>query len=416
MDRKPSIFKINLLSHLPEMSITFLSLLAFIFLISLLFFGHITGATQNHELIRNLGFVIAALFGFPMIIWRTHIASRQAATAEDSHVAETYTKAIEQLGAANDAGIPKLELRLGALYALEKIAKNNHSYHSQIMEVLCAYVRLHARVEGENKSDTSVPNTAHFSPREDIQTAVTILCRRNLEFDQDNFRPDLSAVDLQGIDLSNQRLENYNFARSNLRKAWIKGASLISCNFDLSTLDNANLSKCDISKCSFNGTFLRDVFLEKSTFLDCELKHATLTGAILSSGAIQNVDANGANLHGAFLDSVQITDSYFTLCHFESANLSGSKLTNTDVNRSHFQESILTNTSFKSVTVNKASFAEAEIYQTTFEDMELYSCDLSAEMLFHSRLVNIAPTSLSEEVTELRQSANKKQTDTAAPL
>lgn len=50
-------------------------------------------------------------------------------------VNDTYVKAIEQLGHA------KMEVRLGAIYALERIAATDRDYHWPIMETLCAYIR-----------------------------------------------------------------------------------------------------------------------------------------------------------------------------------------------------------------------------------------------------------------------------------
>ena len=95
------------------------------------------------EQIRNLGLVLTALFGFPLILWRTSIANRQAITGEANHISDMFNKSIEQLG-ANNEGKPSIERRIGAIFALEKIAINNQDYYPQIIDVLCAYVRLHA--------------------------------------------------------------------------------------------------------------------------------------------------------------------------------------------------------------------------------------------------------------------------------
>jgi len=76
----------------------------------------------NHEEIRNLGLSFAALIGLPFFIWRSfsldrssRAAQKQAENASKSHMADTYTKAIEQLGAVDNKGKPNLELRLGGL-------------------------------------------------------------------------------------------------------------------------------------------------------------------------------------------------------------------------------------------------------------------------------------------------------------
>src|SRR5215207_273613 len=62
--------------------------------------------------------------------------------AEQGQITERFTRAIEQLGETNSNGEPKLELRLGGIYALERIAKDSPERdYSTVMEVLTAYVR-----------------------------------------------------------------------------------------------------------------------------------------------------------------------------------------------------------------------------------------------------------------------------------
>ncbi len=52
---------------------------------------------------------------------------------------DRYTKAIEQLGS------DKLDVRIGGLYALERVVSDSPGYHPTVMEVLTAFVREHSR-------------------------------------------------------------------------------------------------------------------------------------------------------------------------------------------------------------------------------------------------------------------------------
>src|SRR5438046_2681193 len=51
------------------------------------------------------------------------LATKDLDLTREGQVSERFTKAIEQLGATDDKGNPKLELRLGGIYALERIAR-----------------------------------------------------------------------------------------------------------------------------------------------------------------------------------------------------------------------------------------------------------------------------------------------------
>ena len=57
---------------------------------------------------------------------------------EQGQITDRYTKAIEQLGS------DKLDVRLGGIYALDRIAKDSPADRATIAEVLTAYVRGHA--------------------------------------------------------------------------------------------------------------------------------------------------------------------------------------------------------------------------------------------------------------------------------
>jgi hypothetical protein len=42
---------------------------------------------------------------------------------------------------------PNLEVRIGSIYALERIARDSDRDHIQIMEIVCAYVRKNSPVQ-----------------------------------------------------------------------------------------------------------------------------------------------------------------------------------------------------------------------------------------------------------------------------
>jgi hypothetical protein len=110
---------------------------------------------------------------------------------------DRFTKAIEQLGAVNQDGKKKLEVRLGGIYALEQIAKESPDHHWPIMEVLTAYVREHApqkEEEQRSQEEVSPPKLAT-----DIQAILTVLGRRTRIFGkgEDQFLG-LAGTALQG--------------------------------------------------------------------------------------------------------------------------------------------------------------------------------------------------------------------------
>jgi hypothetical protein len=74
--------------------------------------------------------------------------------AAERRVTDLYGKAVEQLGSADAA------VRLGGLYALERVAQNNPGQRQTIVNVLCAYLRM----PYTPPTDTDPPGTAQPAP------------------------------------------------------------------------------------------------------------------------------------------------------------------------------------------------------------------------------------------------------------
>jgi hypothetical protein len=65
--------------------------------------------------------------------------ARNFVLSREGQVTDRYTKAIEQLGSE------KLDVRIGGIYALERIARDSARDHPTVMEVLTAFIREHSR-------------------------------------------------------------------------------------------------------------------------------------------------------------------------------------------------------------------------------------------------------------------------------
>ena len=80
----------------------------------------------------------AQILGGAFFLVTIYVAWANLVVSQEKHKTDLFTKAIEQLGSE------KLEVRLGGIYALERIARDSEKDHGPIMEVLTAFVRLHA--------------------------------------------------------------------------------------------------------------------------------------------------------------------------------------------------------------------------------------------------------------------------------
>ncbi len=97
------------------------------------------------QIIGGFGLLLGLYF-----TWRRiEISQQELEATRDQQVTEHFTRAIDQLGATDNEGKnKKLEIRLGGIYALERIAGDSlamENYpgrdYATVMEVLTAYVR-----------------------------------------------------------------------------------------------------------------------------------------------------------------------------------------------------------------------------------------------------------------------------------
>ncbi len=186
--------------------------------------------------------------------------SRTYRLTEQGHITDRYTKAIEQLGS------DKLDVRLGGIYALERIAVDSARDHPTVVEVLSAFVRershpapttapdptiaevLAALFRGQSEpvtgrqtspdrsgddqpSESAVSHepTPSIRPPTDVQAALTVLGRLPQ-------RSGVSRGDLSGALLAGVQLDEVNLAGARLDGADLPGAQLIGAD-----LSGANL-------------------------------------------------------------------------------------------------------------------------------------------------------------------------------
>lgn len=204
--------------------------------------------------------------------WRqVQLTRHQLDILREGQITERFTRAIEQLGSDN------LDVRLGGIYALERIASSSEVDRGPILEVLTAYVRGHSpwpaagweygAATPPEPDDRQLASLQFRKP--DVQAVVSILGRRKAVDDEELL--------LARVDLRRAYLRRANLEHANLRNASLRGVQGRNARLRGAVLKQADLTKA---------------FLEGADLQGADLQRADLTGANLS----------GADLHGAALD------------------------------------------------------------------------------------------------------------------
>jgi hypothetical protein len=175
-------------------------------------------------------------------------------------VTERFTRAVDQL---NQREQDKVNVRLGGIYALERIANDSDDDLPTVVEVLCAHVREYSpwppRQPGQAPVDLTpdqlrkLPDLRTRAP--DLQAVLTVLSRLpdvhpsrpgRARTTTDQVRRDLSRTDLRRSDLRGAHLEgadlhNAHLEGAHLNGAHLEGADLHDAHLERAILDDAHL-------------------------------------------------------------------------------------------------------------------------------------------------------------------------------
>jgi hypothetical protein len=214
---------------------------------------------------------------------------RQVQVSREGQITERFTRAIDQLGSAQP------EVRLGGIYALERIAKDSPADRRTVTAVLAALVRTHAKwmvgaANGPEHPSATVDERLPWLEHRavDVQAAMWVLSRRLPS--RDPLQLYLSRVDLRAAFLRDARLPHTALRHANLARALMPGI---------------DLSHSDLEDTDLRNTDLRAARLTNASLYKAHLQNADLAGADLRRVDLRGANLEGANLRGADLTGVQ---------------------------------------------------------------------------------------------------------------
>lgn len=328
---------------------------------------------------------LGAVISLPFTLIRVALNRRQTETAEQGHITDRINKAVEGLGAEKtvrrqrrrqsgklayakgEDGKPdysrpimeevtqlNLEVRIGAIYGLERISQDSERDHIQIMEILCAYIRQNAGRENVPlPEDDMMPEqwqnwgrAGRDHLRLDIDVALRVIERRKsdrkrLEKDK-GYRLGLERTLLRKIILKDRNLSGADFGEAELQGADLSNANLQQVNLWHSELQGANLSGAELQGANLEYADLRGSYLISAALQGADLGHAQLQSATLNNAKLQ-----GANLSFAELPGATLTGANLRGADLREVDLRGADLEKADLRMANLGEAILSaNTKF----------------------------------------------------------------------
>ncbi|MCE6999252.1 pentapeptide repeat-containing protein [Saccharothrix sp. S26] len=209
------------------------------------------------------------------------VAAATEADAAARRITELFTKAVEHLGAS------EAPVRLGGLYALERLAQDNPGQRQTIVNVLCAYLRMPVDLPREPPDD---PDADRLRRREhEVRLTAQRVLISHLRPGEDLDHPDVVFWPDLELDLTGVELHDVDFSGCRVRALRLAGATLLG-------------------EARFTGaTFTADATFEQTTLAgDVRFDRCTFAGRALFRGMTftGNIDfaearfARGARFEG----------------------------------------------------------------------------------------------------------------------
>ncbi len=351
-----------------------------------------------------------------------HITDRISKAVEQLG-AEKVVKADGQERSARN-----IEVRIGGLLSLERISQDSVKYdngrdHVRVMEIICAYVRNNAPASSAQQSPEDIWDKAYQEalewaeeaaardprdwseneiafqasnraaetcgivpldldeimeswakslpkPREDIQFALSILGRRDIEQrsieartgtdDEANAEWVFSAPCPLLSDPTDARSEAQDLLRWRHKFSEWEGKISKYRGYRLD-LRGTNLQKCDMTQADLSRACLDGSYLDGAS-----LRHGTFTAASLIGAHLQKADLDSARLPAATLDQADLRKSSLNGANFAGSSFRGTDLSETDIAEAAFWGAKLIQT--------KMVFAKAHL--TRLQGATLYGANL----------------------------------------
>lgn len=289
---------------------------------------------------------------------------------------ERFMRAIDQLGHES------MDVRLGGIYALERIAHESPEEHGPVIEVLTSFVREHSPAELERGRFAVV--TAAIRSRTSVATMTARLLMEEYKFVQSRRKAndraahgdsdgqpvsqvasaeDEKAADRKRRAMSAERLIEESQGQAPKARPDVQAAMTVLARRNIAH-DPPGL-RLDLAATNLTGVEARGIVLVGARLGGALLRDADLRGAHL-----QAADLTMANLHGASLVATSLQAAVLTGANLRHANLTSAHLHHARLEFAQLQDANLAGAVLEFAALMHAQLDRAQLTgQTSWSDL-----------------------------------------------
>ena len=275
-------------------------------------------STDSSAAFRNYTLSVAALVGFPFLIWRTQIADKTLRDTERRTENEILTKAVEHLANEQKAIV------LSSYHTFSELllTSDNQEFKNKILSML--HLRLSdisPNFQGIEDFKNTILHKKNFKKEfgKDVKQILSMLFEfqsdkyrkiRNLEFEYTTLRrrkilnysffylfihnTDLSINYYEKVLFEYCKLDCSNFELSIFIDSKIVSSEFNDIDFSSSLFKWVNFRTTKIYNCDFSLTVLENMFFDGSYLNECNFDSSLLLGCNMSECIIENCSFNDA--------------------------------------------------------------------------------------------------------------------------
>ncbi len=327
------------------------------------------GKASNGDTLRNVGFIVAGVVALGFAFWRAQVAERQAdaaqeqtATAQQSLLNERYQRGAGMLGS------PVLSVRLGGIYALQRLAEEYPGqYHLQVMRLFCTFVR-------NPLGEDDIPFDLREVPA-DVQAVITAIGERSSAGQLIESKTEFT-LDLRRVRLKSADMRELAFTGANLQYAYLSGADLVRIELSGAYLLKTNLSSAVLVRANFSNARLTEADfsharLTRANFSNARLAKANLSGALLARANFSRADLTEADLSG----------DRSVYANFSNAAAIRTNLCGSDLSGGDFSGALLWDANLSDANLANANLSGADLTDANLSGADLEGAIVSGAVL-----------------------------------
>ncbi|WP_037973122.1 pentapeptide repeat-containing protein [Streptomyces sp. NRRL WC-3742] len=289
--------------------------------------GDHVAAAERLSAVNNVRTTLLQAVGGGVVLFGAYATWRQLRVSQEGlnatregHVTDRFSRAVEQLGSE------KLDVRIGGIYALWRIADHSGRDHEAVVSIMAAYLRTHlpwppldpAAPAAEVSVNAVRPLETRAADAQAALTCLGVLGQERAPGWLNVSFTDLRRADCDGLWLGGVNLDGTCLEAASVYRVDLSGVSLIAANLrhaELGTsvlrqarcleadLRGARLVKADLGGADLSGADLREANLRKA-----RAHGAVLAGADLRAADLRGCDLGGADLRQARLEGALASD------------------------------------------------------------------------------------------------------------